>query len=52
MERTEGFIMFTFMIIFYSHMKILAFIYAVLILYTAVQRLYMAIKVLGGNNEK
>ncbi|MBE6061529.1 MULTISPECIES: CDP-alcohol phosphatidyltransferase family protein [unclassified Clostridium] len=52
MERTEGFIMFTFMIIFYPHMKILAFIYAVLILYTAVQRLYMAIKVLGGNNEK
>ncbi len=52
MERTEGFIMFTFMIIFYSYMKILAFIYAVLILYTAVQRLYMAIKVLGGNNEK
>lgn len=52
MERTEGFIMFTIMIIFYEHMNILAFIYATLILYTAIQRLCMAIKVLGGNNEK
>jgi len=52
MERTEGFIMFTLMIIFYLHMKILALIYAILILYTAIQRLYMTIKVLGGNNEK
>ncbi len=52
MERTEGFIMFTFMIIFYHHMKILAIVYAMLILYTAMQRLYIAIKVLGGNSEK
>ncbi len=52
MERTEGFIMFTIMIIFYQCINILAFIYAILILYTAMQRLCMAIKVLGGNNEK
>lgn len=52
MERTEGFIMFTIMIIFYKYMNILAFVYAILILYTAIQRLSMAIKVLGGNNEK
>ena len=52
MERTEGFIMFTLMIIFYLHMKILALIYAILILYTAIQRLCITIKVLGGNNEK
>ncbi|MEG1254612.1 CDP-alcohol phosphatidyltransferase family protein [Clostridium sp.] len=52
MERTEGFIMFTIMIIFYLYMKILALIYGILILFTAIQRLVMAIKVLGGNNEK
>ncbi len=52
MERTEGFIMFTIMIIFHPYMKILACVYAILILYTAIQRLHMAMKVLGGNNEK
>ncbi len=52
MERTEGFIMFTIMIIFYLHMKITAFIYAGLILFTAIQRLFITVKALGGNNEK
>ena len=52
MERTEGFIMFTIMMIFYGNMKILALLYALLILYTAIQRLFMTIKFLGGNNEK
>ena len=52
MERTEGFIMFTIMMIFYPEMKILALVYALLILYTAIQRLFITIKFLGGNNEK
>ena len=52
MERTEGFIMFTIMMIFYGNMKTLALVYALLILYTALQRLFMTIKFLGGNNEK
>lgn len=52
MERTEGFIMFTIMMIFYPKMKVLALIYALLILYTAIQRLFITIKFLGGSNEK
>ncbi|MCB2289933.1 CDP-alcohol phosphatidyltransferase family protein [Clostridium sp. CS001] len=52
MERTEGFIMFTIMMAFSNYMRILAFVYALLILYTAIQRLFMTIKFLGGNNEE
>lgn len=52
MERTEGFIMFTIMIVFSRYMKILALIYALLILYTALQRLYMTIRFLGGRYER
>lgn len=43
MERTDGFIMFTFMMIFENHMNYTALIYAALILFTAIQRLVMAI---------
>lgn len=46
MERTEGFIMFTIMMTLNSLMKEISFIYAALILFTAVQRLIQAIKVL------
>lgn len=52
MERTEGFIMFTIMMILNSFMKEAAFIYAGLVLFTAVQRLMEAIKALEENNEK
>lgn len=52
MERSEGFIMFTIMMIFYQYMKVLAFIYALLILYTAIQRLVISIKVLGGSGDE
>jgi len=52
MERTEGFIMFTIMIVFNTYMKYLAFVYAALIFYTALQRLSMSIKVLGDTYEK
>jgi len=47
MERTEGFIMFTAMILFSSVIKELSFLYAVLVLFTAFQRLTEAIKLLG-----
>lgn len=43
MERTDGFIMFTIMMIFNAHMKYLTVIYAVLILITAMQRLVLTI---------
>jgi CDP-diacylglycerol--glycerol-3-phosphate 3-phosphatidyltransferase len=46
MERTEGFVMFTVMIIFSSHMKEISFLYAGLILFTVVQRLLESIKIL------
>lgn len=52
MERTEGFIMFTIMIAFNSFMKQTTYIYAALILFTAVQRLFESIKILEGKNEK
>ena len=52
MERTEGFIMFTIMMILNSFMKEAAFIYAGLVLFTAAQRLMEAIKALEENNEK
>lgn len=38
MERTEGFIMFTIMIVFTKYVDILALIFALLIFYTAIQR--------------
>lgn len=43
MERTEGFIATTIMILFKSHLTILAFIYACLILLTATERLIESI---------
>lgn len=48
MERTEGFIMFTVMMALNSFMKELSFLYAALILFTAIQRLIEAIKNLEG----
>ncbi|MDO6354061.1 CDP-alcohol phosphatidyltransferase family protein [Caloramator sp. CAR-1] len=38
MERTEGFIMFTLMIVFNKHVDSIALIFALLIFYTAIQR--------------
>ncbi len=52
MERTEGFIMFTVMMVFNSFMKELSFLYAALILFTAGQRLIETIKNLEEKNEK
>ena len=52
MERTEGFIMFTIMMIFNSFLKEIAFIYAALVLFTAIQRLIEATKALEETNEK
>lgn len=43
MERTEGFLVFTVMIIFTGYMKYLAYAYAALILFTAIQRLISTI---------
>ena len=45
MERTEGFIATTIMILFNRHLKILAYAYAFLILITAIQRLIETIKI-------
>lgn len=52
MERTEGFIMFTIMMILNSFMKEIAFIYAGLVLFTAIQRLIEATKALEEIHEK
>lgn len=52
MERTEGFIMFTIMIVFNAFMKQITFIYAALIIFTAFQRLIESIRVLEEQNEK
>lgn len=43
MERTDGFILFTIMMIFDDYMKYTAAIYALLIFFTAIQRLIAAI---------
>lgn len=43
MERTEGFLLFTVMIIFTAYMKYIAYVYAALILFTAIQRLISTI---------
>lgn len=40
MERTEGFIMFSLMLIFRENIKFIIVIYAILILVTIIQRLY------------
>lgn len=52
MERTEGFIMFTLMVVFNRYMRELSFIYAALIMFTAGQRLLNSIKILEDGNEK
>lgn len=52
MERTEGFIVFTIMMILNSFMKEMALIYAALVLFTAIQRLIEAIKAMEETNEK
>jgi CDP-diacylglycerol--glycerol-3-phosphate 3-phosphatidyltransferase len=46
MERTEGFLMFTLMMIFNQHIVILTFLYAGLIIFTVIQRLLESIKLL------
>lgn len=52
MERTEGFLMFTIMMILNTFMREIAFIYAGLVLFTAIQRLIEATKALEDINEK
>lgn len=46
MERTEGFISFSLMILFNKHLSIITLIYTVLVLFTAFQRLCEAKKIL------
>lgn len=45
-ERTEGFIMFSLMMVFTSHLKILTLIFTLMIIITAVQRFLEAKKIL------
>lgn len=45
MERTEGFIMFSLIIIFNKHMKLIIIIYSILILITIIQRMLESIKI-------
>lgn len=45
-ERTEGFIMFSLMIVFTNHLKILILIFTLMIVVTAVQRFLEAKKIL------
>lgn len=45
MERTEGFIMFSLMIIFREKMRLVIIIYAILILITIIQRLVETVKI-------
>lgn len=51
MERTEGFIMFTLMMIFNKYMMQITFVYAALIAFTIFQRLRESIKLLEDRNE-
>lgn len=51
MERTEGFIMFTFMILFSKYILQITFLYAVLIAFTVFQRLRESIKILEDKNK-
>lgn len=51
MERTEGFIMFTIMILLNRYMSYMTFLYAALIAFTVFQRLRESIKILEGKNE-
>lgn len=52
MERTEGFLFFTVQIVFWEYMKILSFVYAGLILFTALQRLVLTINELRKGRKK
>lgn len=52
MERTEGFLMFTLMIALNAYMPITAFIYALLIYFTAGQRLVSAISELKNSHKQ
>ena len=45
MERTEGFIMFSFMIIFKEYLNVVILIYALLIFITIIQRIVETIKI-------
>ncbi|SEF58877.1 Phosphatidylglycerophosphate synthase [Caloramator fervidus] len=47
MERTEGFIMFTIMILISNYVDIISFIFAIMILFTAIQRFIEAYNHLG-----
>lgn len=51
MERTEGFIMFTLMILFSKYMLQITLLYAALIAFTVFQRLRESIKILEDKNE-
>ncbi|HBV67351.1 MAG TPA: CDP-alcohol phosphatidyltransferase family protein, partial [Clostridiales bacterium] len=51
MERTEGFFMFTLMILLNIYMRQITFIYALLIAFTVFQRLKESIKILEEKNE-
>ncbi len=51
MERTEGFIMFTLMMVAGPYRVFVTYLYALLVLYTVVQRLREAIKILEEKNE-
>lgn len=46
MERTEGFILFSMMILFPTHATLVAYLFAFLILFTITQRLKEALKIL------
>lgn len=48
MERTEGFIAFSLMMIFRGHLVVLTWLYAALIVVTIGQRLWEAHKLLAG----
>lgn len=52
MERTEGFIMFTFMIVFNKYMLQMTFLYTALIAFTVFQRLRESIKILDEKVEE
>lgn len=51
MERTEGFIMFTLMILFNNYMWQMTFLYASLIAFTVFQRIRESIKILEEKDE-
>ena len=52
MERTEGFVLFSLMALFQAYLAVITWVFAGLILFTAVQRLRIAFRLLQAKKDK